>query len=64
MCVSSGDMMLFSMWLQVADMTCGVDGNSVTDLKDWEGEFFPNISYIKYEVCEFKGQGSFLPPGS
>ena len=42
-------------------MTCGVDGkiNSVTDLKDWEGEFFPNISYIKYEVCEFRGQGGF-----
>jgi xylose isomerase len=34
---------------RIADITCGVDGNRATDLQDWRGEYFPNISYIKYE---------------
>lgn len=45
--------------MQVADITCGVDGNLATDLQDWEGEFFPNISYIKYEVRDFLCQVEF-----
>lgn len=32
----------------VADVTCGWDANESNQV--WEGEFFPNISYIHYEV--------------
>lgn len=35
---------------QVADITCAWDANSGGNNQEWEGEFFPNISYIKYEV--------------
>lgn len=57
-CLST-DHLLFST-CQVADITCGVDGNLATGLQDWEGEFFPNISYINYEVREFLGQMEFF----
>lgn len=44
-------MMCIDMWWkQVADITCAWDTNSGGNNQELEGEFFPNISYIKYEV--------------
>jgi len=39
----------YSTCQKVADITCAWDANSGGNNQEWEGEFFPNISYIKYE---------------